>query len=214
MQNPFVVRKSPLRREFFARPTELVARELLGKLLVRRLGDQILAGIVVETEAYLPENDPASHSHVGQRPRNRVMFGEPGKLYVYAIHAKYCLNAVTERSGLGSAVLIRALEPVLSMPLMSKHRKQQDPRRLCSGPAMLCQALNVDLNQNGTDLCTMDQVWFESAVDQKEISSVQRQRIGISKGQDLPLRFFVNGNRFVSGRAADHTIPRKESLGH
>ena len=122
----------------------MVARELLGKVLLRKLRGQWLGGRIVETEAYLAAGDPASHSAAGKKRSNAAMFGPPGTLYVYPIHARFCMNAVTEKEGTGSAILIRAIEPIWGMERMHEHRGTDDPRRLTRGPAMLCQALQVD----------------------------------------------------------------------
>ena len=126
-----------------------------------RVPDQILGGLIVETEAYLAADDPASHSHRGPTPRNRSMFAEPGTLYVYSIHAKYCMNAVTEAEGVGSAVLIRAMEPIWGIELMQFARGTEDRLRLCRGPAMLCQALSIDRSYDGSDISeTSSDLWI------------------------------------------------------
>lgn len=140
------------------------------------------------------------------------MFGEAGTLYVYTIHAKYCLNAVTETVGRGSAVLIRALEPVWGVEVMQSRRGRDDWRQLCRGPAMLCQSLDVDLRLNGADLCRTDAIWIESYGGPLDFPARVSPRIGIRHAAELPLRFFVDGNRYVSGRAADHTRRPTESL--
>ena len=126
--------------DFYSQTTVEVARNLLGKVLVRKLDSgEILAGIVVETEAYLPADDPASHSFRGLGRKNASMFEAAGTLYVYPIHAKYCLNVVTESKGLGAAVLIRALQPIEGLSLMFAHRgltnPTEPPSRLTTGPS-------------------------------------------------------------------------------
>ena len=145
-------KRDRLSRSFYDRPTDLVARELLGKALLRRLDGRWLGGWIVETEAYLPSGDLASHSARGKTPGNAAMFGPPGTLYVYPIHAKYCMNTVTEAEGFGSAVLIRAIEPVWGIEQMQENRGTDDLRRLSRGPAMLCQALGVDRSFDTVDL--------------------------------------------------------------
>jgi DNA-3-methyladenine glycosylase len=198
-----------LPRPFYDRPTEVVARELLGKALIRKLDGQWLGGWIVETEAYLAEGDLASHSARGKTRSNAAMFGPPGTLYVYPIHAKYCLNAVTENDGVGSAVLIRAIEPVWGIESMRTNRGTDDLRRLTRGPAMLCQAMRVDRSFDATELAGASKVIIaEGHFDVTEITATSR--IGISSSQDLQLRYFIDGNPFVSGRAADHrTRPRR-----
>lgn len=204
--------KTPLGRAFYSRFPDIVARDLLGRALVRRWGNSWIGGLIVETEAYLAEDDPAAHSHRGQTPRNASMFGHAGTLYVYTIHAKYCLNAVTETVGRGSAVLVRALEPIWSIDAMRIRRGRDDPRQLCRGPAMLCQSLGVDLRLNGADLCQTDEIWIESYSAPLDFPTRVSPRIGIRHAADFPLRFFVDGNRYVSGRAGDHTRRPTESL--
>ena len=131
---PRTIKRPPLRqrlaRSFYDRPTPIVARQLLGKALLRRLHDQWIGGVIVETEAYLSRDDPACHSDRGMTPSNASMFGPPGTLYVYPIHAKHCMNAVTESQGIGSAVLIRAIEPIWGIDYIKSNRGYDDLRRL------------------------------------------------------------------------------------
>ena len=196
---------SPLPCSFFAGNTESLARRLLGKALVRRLGRGLTGGIIVETEAYLPAADPACHAATGKTPRNTTMFAAGGTLYVYTIHAKHCLNVVSEKNDVGSAVLIRALQPVWGISLMQRRRQRTALDRLTSGPGMLCQSLAVDLRANGADLTIPTGIWIaETSLRIRDSQIVATPRIGISKGKLLPLRFFVNRNRFVSGRRQDH----------
>jgi DNA-3-methyladenine glycosylase len=192
-----------LPRSFYHRPTEVVARELLGKAIIRRLGQIFLGGFIVETEAYLAEGDRASHSSRGMTASNAAMFGKPGTLYVYPIHAKYCMNVVTDRPGKGSAVLIRAIEPVWGVEPMQRYRKTDRLRQLTRGPAMLCQSLQVNRRQDKMDLLHSDELWIAPGIRQVG-SIVTTSRIGISSAADLPLRFFLDGNWFVSGRALEH----------
>ncbi len=196
--------RNRLPRSFYDRPTIQVARELLGKALLRRSGGVWLGGLIVETEAYLPADDPASHSARGKTAGNASMFGPAGTLYVYPIHARYCLNAVTEQEGIGSAVLVRALQPLWGIESMQINRGQDDLRRLTRGPAMLCQALGVDRGDDGTDLISDREIHMASVADLPPIEIHCSPRIGISKAADHPWRFFVRHNRFVSGRIRDH----------
>lgn len=192
-----------LPRSFYSRSTELVARELLGKALLRRVGNNWIGGFIVETEAYLSAGDPASHSTRGPTKSNAAMFGSAGTLYVYPIHAKHCMNVVTEATGKGSAVLIRAIEPVWGIEQMMQNRKTAQLRRLTRGPAMLCQALQVDRALDKINLLNSGELWITKGMEMlPEI--IARPRIGISLAVELPLRFFVDGNWFVSGLAGDH----------
>lgn len=190
-----------LGRDFYDRDPALVARELLGKLLLRPLaGRERLIGRIVEVEAYLSSGDPACHTNRGLTRRNATMFGPPGHAYVYAIHARHCLNAVTEAAGLGSAVLIRAVEPLAGLDAMRRHRGCDGERELTRGPGRLCEAFAIDRELNGLDLTRPERLWIECdgfsvAADSLGVSP----RIGISAAQELPLRFFHRGNRFVSG---------------
>ena len=201
-----------LPRSFYDRAPATVARELLGKPLLRRLHGKWLGGRIVETEAYLSSDDLASHSSRGKTRSNAAMFGPPGTLYVYPIHAKFCMNTVTESSGIGSAVLIRAIEPIWGIQTMQKNRGTEDPRRLTRGPAMLCQALDVDRRCDHTDLIDgSDLRILDDAIKLHRITSTPR--IGITNASSLVLRFFVDGNRFVSGKVRDHQQrPARTSL--
>jgi DNA-3-methyladenine glycosylase len=186
-----------LQREFYARHTVEVARELLGKVLVHGPA----AGIIVETEAYLGGEDLAAHSARGITDRTRVIFGPPGHAYVYFIYGMYeCLNLVAEPEGKPGCVLIRAVEPVSGIELMRQRRasarKLED---LASGPGKLTLALGVTRAQNGADVTRGSLVVREPA--ERRVIEVQvTPRIGIAQSADLPLRFLVRGNRFVSRR--------------
>lgn len=196
-----------LPRRFYRQTTELVARKLLGKLLVRELDGRLLGGIIVETEAYLQQQDDACHAARGPTPGNRVMFGQPGWLYVYPIHAKHCMNAVTERSGAGCAVLIRAVQPIWGIAKMQQLRQQDRIRELLNGPGKLCQGLAVGRCENGLDLVNSKKLQIGSweAIKLLPERIATSPRIGISKSTDLPLRFFVDRNRYVSGPQKWHT---------
>ncbi len=209
--------ENKLARSFFALDPATVARELIGKYLIRKTRPQdrggstcvVVGGRIVETEAYLASGDPASHSFRGETRRNRSMFAAAGTLYVYTIHAKYCLNVSTERAGIGSAVLIRAIEPLWGLEQMRAARGQTDLRRLTRGPAMICQALGVTLAEDGIDLIDSDD--FLIGAGQRDVISgsdefaaadcapVAGPRVGISRGRELPLRYCAPGNRYVSG---------------
>jgi DNA-3-methyladenine glycosylase len=202
----------PLPRDFYERSPTIVARELLGKILLRRTSSgEIVAGRVVETEAYLGEADLAAHSAVGKTPRNEVMFGHAGYAYVYLSYGiHYCMNVSCERSGKAGAVLFRALEPVSGIDQMEKWRglalktppATRDLILLTSGPGRLAQALHItrpkdngkDLTSRASDLLIVE---GESISKAKIATSA---RIGITKSADLPLRFYIAGNPFVSGR--------------
>ncbi len=186
-----------LSRRFFSRPTLEVAPDLLGKILVRNKGSARIAGRIVEVEAYRHADDPASHAHRGLTPRNRLMFGEAGRAYVYFIYGMYyCVNVVTERTGVAGACLIRALEPVEGLAFMQKRRNTLNVHALTSGPGKLCQALAIDRMCNGLDL-RGDEL-FITDDGFREFKIKRSPRIGIRVGAEKPWRFFIEGNEFVS----------------
>jgi DNA-3-methyladenine glycosylase len=190
-----------LGREFYRRPTLEVAENLLGKVLVRRLNGRKLAGKIVETEAYIGQQDLACHASRGKTPRTSIMFEPGGFAYVYMIYGFYfCLNVVTEAEGYPAAVLIRAIEPLAHTAVMRELRK--DPRRdnnIASGPGKLCMAMAIDKALNGEDL-TGNTLWIE---DRKlEVGRIKTTpRIGVDYAgeyRNKPWRFFVHGNPHVS----------------
>jgi DNA-3-methyladenine glycosylase len=205
--------KAPiLPRAFYVDPPDIVARNLLGKLLVRRYQSgagsrrkiERLTGRIVEVEAYFGLDDPAAHASAGKTERNAVLFGPPGFAYVYFIYGMhFCLNFSCEPEGQGAGVLLRALEPVEGLETMAHLRGLSDganPRLLTSGPGRLCQALGIDREtHNGIDATSARSglhVEDDGFVPGKiEVSP----RIGIRKAADRPLRFTIAGNRFVSG---------------
>ncbi len=195
-----ILKRKALPRDFYNRDTVRVARQLLGRLLVRRTADGLTIGRIVETEAYLANNDPACHAARGRTRRNASMFGPPGHAYVYAIHARYCFNVVTQPQGVPSAVLIRAIEPVDGVPLMIKRRAVESLKDLGRGPARLCEAMELDRSQDGHDLTVVRQLWICDDGFRLSHSQIGKSpRIGISSAQELLLRFFVRDNPFVSG---------------
>ena len=196
-----------LPREFFERDPRIVGKELLGKLLVRCYGSEILLGRIVETEAYLGKGDPAAHSASGPTARNAVIFGPPGHAYVYFIYGRYfCLNVACLPEGVAGCVLFRALEPVAGLEAMAKARGLTDKplgekqvRLLTSGPSRLAQALGITRgDHNGSNLSdTAQSLWLgDDGFRPKKIRSTPR--VGISKAVEKKLRYVVDGNRFVS----------------
>ncbi|MBN1955095.1 MAG: DNA-3-methyladenine glycosylase [Anaerolineae bacterium] len=192
-----------LEREFFARHTLTVSRELLGQRLVRRLDGQRLAGRIVEVEAYVGEDDQASHARFGLTPRNAAMYGDAGRAYVYLIYGlHHCLNFVTECRGYPAAVLIRALEPLEGLERMRSLRGGRSDLPLTSGPARLCQALGIDLRFDGADLCAADaQLFLERDGILPDSAVATGPRIGVhgdERAVTAPWRFAVRDNRYVS----------------
>jgi DNA-3-methyladenine glycosylase len=196
---------SPLPYRFYERDTAQVARELLGKFLVRKERRRLTVGRIVEAEAYLACADPACHSARGKTRRNAAMFGPPGRAYVYAIHSRFCFNVVTEPEEVASAVLIRAVEPVEGIKLMQRRREVERLLDLARGPARLCEAFAIDRTLDGWDLTRGEGLWIAadgngSGNGSKAGEIIATPRIGISSGQELLLRFALAGNRYVSGR--------------
>jgi DNA-3-methyladenine glycosylase len=196
-----------LPRAFFGRNPRRVARELLGKVLVRESGKEFLAARIVEVEAYLGENDPAAHSAAGKTARNSVLFGPPGYAYVYFIYGNhYCLNVSCEREGKAGGVLFRAVEPLRGIEEMAQARKievrtPRDLIRLTSGPGRMAEAFGITrARDNGCDLTSASSsLWIGN--DGFHPGKIQvTPRIGIRKAADLPLRYILAGNVFVSGR--------------
>jgi DNA-3-methyladenine glycosylase len=180
-----------LRRRFFARSVHAVAPELIGStLLFRGVG-----GIIVEVEAY-HQSDPAAHSYRGRTPRNAVMFGPPGRAYVYRSYGiHWCLNFVCEAEGTASAVLIRALQPTHGLAIMRRRRGINDERPLCSGPGRLCEALAITGAENGLEL---EPPGFELRRRNGVPAIAIGPRIGISVAVDRPWRYGLAGSRFLS----------------
>ncbi len=199
--------KSPLPPAFYLDRPEAVARNLLGKLLIRQREGQPLIGRIVETEAYLGQDDPAAHSFVGMTSRNSVLFGPPGHAYVYFIYGMYyCLNVSCEPEGQAGGVLFRALEPITGLAEMAKLRKlptTANPRLLTSGPGRLCQAFGITRQAiNGVDLTSPESALRIVDDGYTPAAVTVTPRIGIRKASAMPLRFLVAGNRFVSTPAS------------
>ncbi len=192
----------PLPRVFYARDTISVAKELLGKLLVRVIDKNIiLSGMIVETEAYTL-NDPASHAFKGINNRNRIMFGDVGYAYVYLIYGNhYCFNVVAKDSSMSAgAVLIRALQPIDGIDVMQKVSRSGGGRddRIASGPGRLTKALSIGKEHNGIDLTVRGPLYIAHYVNIDKEYIVATKRIGITKATDKLWRFIVKDNKYVS----------------
>jgi DNA-3-methyladenine glycosylase len=187
-------------RAFYEQNTLDVARQLLGKYLVRRHPQGTTVGRIVETEAYVGPEDKACHAARGRTARTEVMFGEPGHAYVYFIYGfHFMLNIVTERQGFPAAVLIRAVQPVRGISLMKKRRGMDEPRNLASGPGKLCQAFAIDRTLNGGDMCGSTLYVRDPGEPAPEI--ITTPRIGVDyagEWKHRPFRFLIAGNAFVS----------------
>ena len=187
-----------LPKDFYERDPALVAKELLGKILVRRLGFEVLSGKIVETEAYYGKNDPASRAYTGRKIFNELMFLDVGKAFIYMVHANWLLNIVAHLKNDVGAVLIRAIEPLEGIEIMRKNRKVEDIRNLTSGPGKLTKALAITKEQNGIDVT---EISSELTIAEGKMESFEIEtshRIGVKNDLPRELRFFVKGNKFVS----------------
>lgn len=197
----------PLAPAFYDRDPRRVSRDLLGKVLVRRHGRRLLVGRIVEVEAYLGRNDPAAHSFAGRTARNAVLWGPPGIAYVYFIYGNhYCLNVSCLKDGVAGGVLFRALEPLAGIDEMARARRFAgadlvDLRKLTSGPGRLADAFGITRIRDNEKNLTSEKSDLWIADDGSPRPRVKiTPRIGITKAAELPLRYVVQGNHFVSGR--------------
>ncbi len=198
----------PVGRKFYLRDAVTVSKDLLGKLIVRKTKYETLIAKITESEAYRGSDDPASHSHRKITNRNKVMFDTGGRVYVYFIYGNYnCFNIVTEKKGTGSAVLIRAAEPVEGIELMKSFRgKIKNIYELTNGPGKLCKALNIDKTFYGKDVTEEGEIFISYPQRKEKFEIVSTKRIGISKGADLPFRFFIKDNPFVTKHKFNNEI--------
>ncbi|MFW9904050.1 MAG: DNA-3-methyladenine glycosylase [Candidatus Thorarchaeota archaeon] len=187
-----------LPRVFYARESKIVAKDLLGKILVHKTSEGIYKGKIVETEAYFGWADPASHAY-GKKitKRNIILYKNPGTAYVYlAYGTNWLLNVVAEKKGFPSAVLIRALEPLKGIGMMKRNRCTKEIINLTNGPGKITEAFGIDINHNGLDLSENDFLFIENSEETGII--VEAPRVGIRKGKEHLLRFYTKGNKFVS----------------
>jgi DNA-3-methyladenine glycosylase len=199
------LRLRPLPRSFYNRDPRLVGPELLGKVLIRRDNRKLLTGRIVEVEAYLGADDPAAHAFVGRTTRNAILFGAPGYAYVYFIYGNhYCLNVSCLPAGTPGGILFRAVEPLAGMNEMFKLRGiavDSDLKRLTSGPGRLAAAFGITRERdNGQDLTSARSDLYIADDGAAPPRILITKRIGITKAADMPLRYIVAGNRFVSGK--------------
>ncbi len=188
-----------LSKEFYLQETSVVAKNLLGKLIYRHSDKGMLIARIVETEAYLAENDPACHAFYKKTKKNEKMFEEGGISYVYLIYGfYYCLNIVTGHKDRGEAVLIRALEPIDGIEAMKEFRSVEKEHQLTNGPGKLCKALNINLEDNGLDVITSKKLFLTEDRNFNDNEIVVTTRIGITKATELPLRFYVKDNKYIS----------------
>ena len=193
-----------LPRSFYQQDGLALAQALLGKVLLRRVGEQVTGGRIIETEAYLGQQDPAAHSYKGNTRRTRIQFGPGGYAYVYLIYGMHCcMNIVAGPKGTPHVVLLRALEPVAGLDWMCRRRHTDKKKNLCSGPGKLCQAMAIDRSCYGMDLLGED-LWLEDGPEIPREQIVASKRIHIDyagTAADWPYRFCVAGNPYLSAPA-------------
>lgn len=188
-----------LSRSFFNRNSVIVAKELLGKVLVRKIKGKKISGMIVETEAYRGSNDEGSHAYKKITPRNKIMFGPPGIAYVYFCYGNhYLLNIVTEKKGSPGSVLIRAIEPIDNILEMKKRRKTDNIYKLTNGPGKLTQAFGIGKNENGIDVVKSKTFFFIRPKKKRKFKIISTSRVGIKQGLDKKWRFYIKDNKFVS----------------
>jgi DNA-3-methyladenine glycosylase len=196
-----------LKRSFYTRDVLIVARDLLGKILTREKNGTILKGRIVEVEAYDGRTDQAAHTYIGRTKRNEIMFNKGGYFYVYFTYGvHFCCNVVTGTEGEGTAVLIRAIEPLEGIEQMVLNRygrltvrNEKELYNLTSGPGKICQAFGIDRKDYGLDL-TKDEIFLLDAAGISDSEVIVTRRIGIKKSEELPWRFYIKDNPFISGK--------------
>jgi len=185
-----------LKKDFFKRNPKLVAIELLGKILVRKIDEKVLEGMIVETEAYFGQEDPASRAYYGKKNYNKEMWEEPGKIFIYNVHNNWMFNIVAHENGKVGAVLIRAVHPLKGIEEMMRNRGVGDIRNLTNGPGKLARAFKIGKSFNGKFLSPQTSIYIEDRGIKLTFKS--SHRIGVKKDLKEKLRFFVVNDEFVS----------------
>jgi DNA-3-methyladenine glycosylase len=199
---PFRVSGRPYQHEYYGGCSTIdLARSLLGSHLVTEVRGFRTSGIIVEVEAYLGKDDPACHSARGKTKRNEVMFRAAGHCYVYLIYGMYhCVNVVSDPEGIGSAVLIRAVEPLEGVEVMQRRRGGVCARDVVRGPGRLCRAFGISTSFSGEHFAASARIWIEPGRSYRRSEIETSGRVGISVGTEMPLRFFIRGSSWISGR--------------
>jgi DNA-3-methyladenine glycosylase len=183
--------------DFYERDPETVAKELLGKILIRKLSDHEVKGLIVETEAYSGMNDPASRAYNGKMTYNQLMWGRPGRAFIYNVHRYWMLNIVAHKPCEVGAVLLRAVEPIGGIEHMKRYRPVNELVELTNGPGKLTLAMQIDKNVNGASVASQGSEI--QVLDHASPVAINRShRIGVRRDVERPLRFFIAGNGFVS----------------
>jgi DNA-3-methyladenine glycosylase len=198
----------PLPRAFFDRSADVVAVDLLGHYLVRDIEGESCGGLIVETEAYLSQDDASMWAYQRETARNRVLFGPPGHFYIYRVYRLHALlNVSCREEGIAEAVLVRAIEPTFGEGVMRRFRPANTARELTNGPSKLCAALDIGPQHSGADACDVASPLIYARNPQRETDAAARgpmvrtTRIGLSRGAELPLRFYLGGSAWVSKKA-------------
>ncbi|MCP8322706.1 MAG: DNA-3-methyladenine glycosylase [Candidatus Methylarchaceae archaeon HK02M2] len=190
-----------LDRAFYEKETVTAAKDLLGKILVKRTSKGNIIGRIVEVEAYRGSDDPASHAYRGKTDRNYLMFGNGGHAYIYFIYGNhYCFNVTAKIGDDPGAVLVRALEPIEGINLMQMNRQVKDMKSLTDGPGKLTKAMNITMRHNGADLTKGEELFLCEPKEIENFTIVSTKRIGIRSGIDKLWRFYIKDNMFVSRR--------------
>lgn len=201
-----------LDKSFFTRNAVTVARELIGKIICRKLGNSILKGMIVETEAYPGKNDPASHTYIGKTKRNAAMFEEGGISYVYFTYGNhFCFNVVTGVKDKGSAVLIRAVEPLEGIDIMMNNRNKTNIYDLTNGPGKFARAFGIDRSLYAADLIKGNEIYLLETTTPKKFMIGKSTRIGITKNTEKKYRFYLKDNPFVLRKSL--AVLRKKNNG-
>jgi DNA-3-methyladenine glycosylase len=197
----------PLAESFYEPSAAIVAPALLGHWLIHKIARGICGGAIVETEAYLSD-DPACHGYGRQTPRNKIMYGPPGRAYVYFIYGNHnCFNTVCHRTGVAEAVLIRAVEPLFGLELMREQRGAVEDLDLTNGPGKLCEAMQIERRHDGANICDGESELLVARnpslkkFRHDRAPLITATRIGINKAAELPLRFYLAGSAYVSRRS-------------
>lgn len=200
----------PLPRIFYLRDSVTVSRELLGKIIVKKERNKLLIAKIVETEAYIGLTDPASHAYNKFTERNKIMYDTGGKVYVYFIYGNYyCFNIVNGLKGEGNATLIRAVEPIEGIEIMKKSRSEvKNELDLTNGPAKLCMAMKIDMTFYGEDVTTEGKIYISEPYGKENFEVITTKRIGLNAGAELPYRFYIKDNPFVT----KHKLNKEEII--
>ena len=187
-----------LEGRFYERDPHIVAKDLLGKILARKINSKVLTGKIVETEAYYEKKDPASRAYKGRTKFNEPMYAEPGRTFIYMVHANWLLNIVAHLKGEVGAVLIRAVEPFQGIEVMVKNREVENFRSLTNGPGKLTKALAITKELNGVNVTNRKSELTVIEGEEREFEISSSHRIGVRMDLPQELRFFIKGNKFVS----------------